>query len=388
MSLAGVPNQVCSQCPTNRIEPPVSNRAHIIDRADGASDGMCRTGPDARRRRVLSRAWRRRIHQVDLPVVHRTEFAVPPLGAEGADAVPDQWLGLGLDSRDTLAADIQTLQTPQFLLTRMRCREGTCDISMPMPQEEGFIVSIQLRELAEHELWLQNRLAHSGRYPEHGICIFNLEHQPRFRFATSFDSLQFHIRWDALDTFANEHSGLRIDALSWPHGARDQTFSHLASALLPALRNPHWANQPFLDHIGKALIAHFARAYGGAHVETCPSQGGLAPWQERRCKELVTARIATQISLEELANECRLSVSHFGRAFKQTIGEPPHRWLLRQRVKAAKKMLAGPEKSIAEIAIACGFADQSHLTRVFAGMIGVPPGAWRRRHDALLPAGA
>jgi AraC family transcriptional regulator len=258
---------------------------------------------------------------------------------------------------------------------------------MPVPQEDGFIVSIQLRELAEHEFWLRNRLAHSGRYPEHGVCTFNLEHQPRFRFATSFDSLQFHIRRDALDSFTSEHGGLRIDALSWPHGARDQTLSHLASALLPALRNPHWATKLFLDHIGKALIAHFVSAYGGVRVKSCPSRGGLAPWQERRCKELVTARIAAQISLEELANECRLSVSHFCRAFKQTIGEPPHRWLLRQRVKAAKKMLAGSETSIAEIAIACGFADQSHLTRVFSEIMGDTPGAWRRRNDALLRAG-
>lgn len=250
-----------------------------------------------------------------------------------------------------------------------------------------FIVSIQLRELAEHELWLRNRLAHSGRYPEHGVCIFNLEHKPRFRFATSFDSLQFHIRREALVSFANGHGGLRIDALSWPHGARDQTLSHLASAVLRALRNPQWATRLFLDHIGKAVIAHLVCVHGGARVKTCSSQGGLAPWQERRCNELVTARIATQISLEDLADECRLSVSYFARAFKRTIGEPPHRWLLRQRVKVAKRMLAGSEKTIAEIAIACGFADQSHLTRVFSRIIGAPPGAWRRRNDEILHAG-
>src|SRR6201999_1399901 len=102
-------------------------------------------------------------------------------------------------------------------------------------------------------------------------------------------------------------------------------------------------------------------------------RGGLTSWQERRCRELVTARIATQISLEDLANECRLSVSYFTRAFKQTFGESPHRWLLQQRVKVAKGMLAEAENSIAEIAIACGFVDQSHLTRVFSRIIGAPP---------------
>jgi AraC family transcriptional regulator len=381
MLLAGVPNQVCSQCRTNGIEPPVTDYAHVMDRTDSTSRDTCCTGSDARHQGVSFRSWRRGTHEVALPVVHHTELAMPPSDAEVviADAVPDQWLGISLDSQATPAVDIQTLQTPHFLLARVRCDEDSCDISMPVPQEEGFIVSIQLRELAEHQLWLRNRLAHSGRFPDHGVCTFNLEHQPKFRFTTSFDSLQFHIRRPALDSFASEHGGLQIDDLTWPHGARDRTLSHLASTLLPALRNPHWATKPFLDHIGKALIAHFVCAYGGMPVTTSPSRGGLAPWQEHRCKELIAARSAGRISLEDLANECRLSVSHFARAFKQTIGEPPHRWLLRQRVKVAQTMLAGSENSIAEIAIASGFADQSHLTRVFSGIIGVPSGAWRRR---------
>jgi AraC family transcriptional regulator len=365
----------------------VNDCAHILDRTD-STDSTYRTDPDARRRRIRFHSWRRGTHEVDVPVVHRSERATPPSDAAGvvAEAVPGQWLGVADATQNTPAADIQTLQTTQFALTRVRCEADFCDISMPVLQDEGFIVAIQLRELAEHELWLRNRLAYSGHYPEHGVCTFNLEHQPRFRFSTSFDCLKFHIRRETLHNFADEHGVFPIDALSWPHGARDQTLSHLALALLPALTNPHWATRQFLDHIGKALIAHLVRAYGGARVKTNPSPGGLAPWQERRCKELVTARNA-QISLEDLANECRLSVSHFGRAFKQTIGEPPHRWLLRQRVRAAEKMLAGSEHSIAAVAIACGFADQSHLTRVFSRIIGVPPGAWRRRNDALLRAG-
>jgi hypothetical protein len=82
-----------------------------------------------------------------------------------------------------------------------------------------------------------------------------------------------------------------------------------------------------------------------------------------------------------------LSASYFARAFKCAFRERPHRRLLRQRVKAAEKMLAGSESSIAVVAIACGFAGQSHLTRVLSGIIGVPPGAWRRRNDALQQAG-
>jgi AraC family transcriptional regulator len=89
-------------------------------------------------------------------------------------------------------------------------------------------------------------------------------------------------------------------------------------------------------------------------------------------------RLADQISLGELAKECRLSISHFARAFRQSTGETPHRWLLKRRIEAAKELLLSSELAIAEIALDCGFSDQSHLTRVFSVMVGASPGVWRR----------
>jgi antitoxin CptB len=62
--LVGLPTQIYSQRSTNRIEPPVTDRAHITDHTDRTSDGMCRT--DARRRRILFRSWLRGTQEVDL----------------------------------------------------------------------------------------------------------------------------------------------------------------------------------------------------------------------------------------------------------------------------------------------------------------------------------
>ena len=84
------------------------------------------------------------------------------------------------------------------------------------------------------------------------------------------------------------------------------------------------------------------------------------------------------ITLSEVANECGLSLSYFTRAFKQSTGDAPHRWLLRQRFQHAKTLLCETQMSLAEIAIVCGFADQSHFTRVFGAHTGQAPGVWRR----------
>jgi AraC family transcriptional regulator len=104
----------------------------------------------------------------------------------------------------------------------------------------------------------------------------------------------------------------------------------------------------------------------------------LAASQERRAKELVDANIRGNISIAELASACRLSEAYFSRAFRETCGAPPHRWLLQRRVELAKQKLAATDMPLATIATDCGFVDQSHLQRVFARTTGVTPKIWRK----------
>jgi AraC family transcriptional regulator len=108
------------------------------------------------------------------------------------------------------------------------------------------------------------------------------------------------------------------------------------------------------------------------------TKGRLAPWQERRSKEMLLAHIDGRIGLDELSSACGLSRSHFARAFKTTTGVTPMQWLVGQRIDRAKHLLLNSVLSIEEIAHRCGFADQSHFTRAFLKAIGNAPGAWRR----------
>jgi AraC family transcriptional regulator len=137
----------------------------------------------------------------------------------------------------------------------------------------------------------------------------------------------------------------------------------------------------FVDHVSLAVGVHVASTYGGMRPVSRPVRGGLAPWQERHAKEILCANLDGDVPLKEVARECRLSVSHFSRAFRRTMGVAPHHWLLTRRIEVAKEKLRDRGLSLSDVALACGFADQSHLTRVFTGMIGVSPGAWRRALD-------
>ena len=75
---------------------------------------------------------------------------------------------------------------------------------------------------------------------------------------------------------------------------------------------------------------------------------------------------------------CGLSRSYFIEAFRETTGQTPYQWVQAQRLARAQALLVQPGLSLAAIALACGFADQSHFTRVFTRHMGMPPGTWRR----------
>jgi AraC-like DNA-binding protein len=82
--------------------------------------------------------------------------------------------------------------------------------------------------------------------------------------------------------------------------------------------------------------------------------------------------------ITEVAGVCGLSTTYFAKAFKQATGAPPHAWLVMRRIERAKRLLSESTLEIAEIALACGFVDQSHLSRTFVKRERCSPGKWRR----------
>ena len=109
-----------------------------------------------------------------------------------------------------------------------------------------------------------------------------------------------------------------------------------------------------------------------------PARGGLCPWQIRKVTSHIEAHLDRPIRNEDLATIVRLNPSHFGRAFRDSFGEPPHEYVIRRRVERAQGLMLSTDASLSEIALDCGLADQSHLTRLFRRIVGESPRVWRR----------
>jgi len=107
-------------------------------------------------------------------------------------------------------------------------------------------------------------------------------------------------------------------------------------------------------------------------------RGGLAPSTLRRIRDYVDSHLGESIDLKALATTAELSLYHFARSFKQSEGTTPHDFILERRLTKARELLGQRDLSLAEIAFAVGFADQSHFTRRFRQMVGVSPGQFRK----------
>lgn len=105
------------------------------------------------------------------------------------------------------------------------------------------------------------------------------------------------------------------------------------------------------------------------------------PWPPRwldAVRERLDAEPQRAYTLQQLSRQAGVSSAHLASSFRARYGESVGEFLRRTRVEAASRRLASGDEPLAEIAVACGFCDQSHLTRVFRRHTGLTPGAWRR----------
>ena len=274
----------------------------------------------------------------------------------------------------------RVLEKSTLAVTELRCDEPGFGRTAPIPREEAWLIALQIRACPDHDLYFDGRLTRPENYVEGVTSIYDLRRDPVADIRDPYHSLMFYLPRAALDTMTAEAGARRIGDLRHRPGVSmdDPVVRHLLSSLLPAMANPGEAHALFLDYVALALTAHIASVYGGMKAGAGLPRGGLAPWQERRATELMMAFADEEIPLARLASECGLSARHFARAFRASTGLPPHRWLLHYRVERAKEMLRTKAVSLADVAMFCGFADQSHFARTFRNIAGVSPGLWRR----------
>jgi len=268
-----------------------------------------------------------------------------------------------------------------FAVTRTTCGREGIGKTLPIPAEPALVVNVQFEPLI-HELWLAGKPVHVDPWPSAALSVVDLEQEPTAFFGGTLDGLQFYLPRKSLAAMAEESGERAIDDFVIPNGTVDTITYQLGRLMVPALEHPEQANQLFLSGLMHALYWHLAGRYGNSCIRNF-CKGGLTAWQLASAKELISENLAGDVCLAFIAQECGMSPTNFARAFKQSVGLPPHQWLLLRRVDVAKSLLQLGTMSTSEIALETGFSDQSHFTRVFSRLVGVTPQAWRALHAGL-----
>ena len=294
--------------------------------------------------------------------------------------VPTVWNQLAetMHLKDSPTAEVWMSERASFRFGRFQSSEGLPDVARPVVGERGYIVALQLKAIPFIEQFLGNKKVSSGSYPIGAVSAIDLQDEPALFLPNPFDALVLYVTQDDLDQVAYAHRAPRLEQLVWPLGTFDPVVYHLGKSFLASLEQPHDASKIFLDHILHALNSHIVCSYSGVTISAPKFRGGLSSLQMRRATELLEAHLDGDIALQQVAEACELSVSHFARAFKQTFRTPPYRWLIERRVERARDLMTNSRLPLADIAARCGFADQSALNRSFKRIHGVTPGIWRR----------
>jgi AraC family transcriptional regulator len=272
-----------------------------------------------------------------------------------------------------------TLREAKASLVRIGFGRDAERFEVSIPRQDAFYVVFQLRDYQAHDYWIDGRAKPAPASPRGGLHIADINALHSALLVGRFDSFNMIIPRAFLDELADDIAAPRISSLAVPDPWQtiDRRIASLAPALIDVLAEPAGCGSLFADQLTTTIALHIAEQYGGLRRSTI-RLGALAPWQERRARDMIAANLTKEISLAEIAAQCELSVSHFARAFKASVGATPHGWLQARRIEKSKELLTRSRTSLTAIAMQCGFADQSHFNRIFKRATGLTPGAWRR----------
>lgn len=272
----------------------------------------------------------------------------------------------------------RTLQRGTLAVSELKVTSPMAEPSASLGYDEAFLVGVQLCNIAGHEYWLDGRSKAVEPAVAGMTYIHDLRRDPRALVHEPTHALHFYFPLATLNAFADQNEIPTISELIHRPmvGRDDPVMRYLSQASLAALREPHVASGLLLDEILSATCAHTLGQYGNAVTAVHQRISGLARWQELRAKEMMNELM--DVSLAELAQECRLSVTHLVRGFRQSTGMSPHQWLLTRRISKAKFLLTESSLTLVDIALTCGFSSQSHFSTAFKSSTNVSPARWRR----------
>jgi AraC family transcriptional regulator len=164
-----------------------------------------------------------------------------------------------------------------------------------------------------------------------------------------------------------------------PHYIMQDTFiDHIGKSLTAELTEDRFGSQLLVDSLTIALSIHLLRHYSDWRKPLRDCQGGMPKRKLQQAIAYIHAHLADDLTIAVIADELEMSQYYFSRLFKQSIGVSPYRYVMVQRIEAAKQLLKKTPLPISAIADRVGFANQNQLTIQFRNLTGTTPSNYRK----------
>lgn len=216
------------------------------------------------------------------------------------------------------------------------------------------------------------------------ICLMPSEHDSHWEVNGPIQFMHLYFSDTQLRTLAEKIQDKDMGQLALQDLTfiEDRWISQLCQQLIMPLNWHDNADQLALSSASDMLMVHLLKHYchGHGQMQWDIKQGGLAPYVVRRILDYIDSYLDQPLTLAELAAQVELSEYHFARQFKISMGQPPHQYVMAQRLQRAAQLLQQTQQPLAEISLACGFSSQSHFSQRFKAHFSVSPLAYRKAH--------
>ena len=271
-------------------------------------------------------------------------------------------------------------EKPEFAVTRLRSGPGPTEKAPACATDDAFLVWVSLTPAAIGQ-W---RARYNGR--EVGVTrgmafattVLDLSRPMEMWIRGPFDYFHYYLAASLLKRVAFENEISTTYELRESFFVEDLVVAQLTRSILSPVRHGEPLNELALEELALLMSAHVLQRYCGSIKVAASARRGLQTWQKLRVEEILRAQLHGNLTLNELATACSLSVRHFSRGFRHSFGISVHQYLIRLRLERAKTLLAKTKKPLAEVAHLCGFCDQPAFTRAFRKVERMPPLLWRK----------
>jgi AraC family transcriptional regulator len=242
------------------------------------------------------------------------------------------------------------------------------------------VLSVRLKQ-TDRRISRVGEQEYDGQYLP-GEFLFSPAHISGFSQSNSIsEAIAFMIEPTILQQIAAETNCLnphQLELLGTPK-TRDPQIEAIATLFLNEINTTGLGGLVYAESLANLFLIHLLRHYCAFEPKLKQYQGGLSAHKLQQAIDYIQANLDRKLSLEAIAQHLNMSVYHFCDLFKQSVGIAPYKYVLQQRVERAKQLLKDEERAIVDIALECGFTNQTHLNKHFRKFTGMTPKGYRNQ---------